>query len=55
MRAVMAASNGRFTINSQGDPVDFWIWFVNTLRADLHAMPSAKGKKSILTKCFQVG
>ena len=54
MRAVMAASNGRFTINSQADPVDFWIWFINALRADLHASPSGKGKKSILTKCFQV-
>ncbi|KAK9804967.1 hypothetical protein WJX73_005353 [Symbiochloris irregularis] len=53
MRAVMAASNGRFTINAQADPVDFWIWFVNALRADLHAVPSGKGKKSILTKCFQ--
>ena len=54
MRAVMAASNGRITINTQGDPVDFWIWFVNTLRADLHATPGAKHKKSMLTKGFQV-
>lgn len=54
MRAVMAASKGRFTIDAQGDPVDFWIWFVNQLREDLHSTPSSKHKKSILTKCFQV-
>lgn len=53
MRAVMAASKGRFTIDAQGDPVDFWIWFVNQLREDLHSTPSSKHTKSILTKCFQ--
>ena len=50
MRAVMSASSNKFTIDAQGDPVDFWTWFVHTLRADL----GGPKKRSVLTQCFQV-
>ena len=50
MRAVMSASDHRFTIDTQGDPVDFWTWFVHTLRSDL----GGPKKRSVLTQCFQV-
>lgn len=46
----MSASSGRFTIDTQGDPIDFWTWLVHTLRADL----GGPKKRSVLTQCFQV-
>lgn len=34
-QAVMAASGKRFTIDRQGDPLDFLSWLVNSLHTDL--------------------
>lgn len=47
----MKASNKRFTIEKQADPVDFWIWFLNALHKDLTL--GAVKNKSVITQCFQ--
>ena len=46
----MSASSNRFTIDAQGDPIEFWTWLVHTLRSDL----GGPKKRSVLTQCFQV-
>ena len=46
----MSASSNRFTIDAQGDPIEFWTWLVHTLRSDL----GGAKKRSVLTQCFQV-
>lgn len=50
-QAVMKASGKRFTIEKQADPVDYWIWLLNTLHKDL-TLGSTK-TKSVITRCFQ--
>lgn len=52
MQAVMSSSNKRFTIEQQGDVLDFWAWFINTLHQHLSA--GKRNKSSIISKCFQV-
>lgn len=52
MQAVMAASNKRFTIEQQGDAVEFWSWFINQLHLDLTG--GKRKKASVISKCFQV-
>lgn len=47
----MKASNKRFTIEKQADPVEFWIWFLNALHKDL-TLGNVKSK-SVITQCFQ--
>lgn len=49
----MKASNKRFTIEKQSDPLDFWIWFLNTLHRDLTG--DNPKKKSVISLCFQGG
>lgn len=51
MQAVMSSSNKRFTIEQQGDALDFWAWFINTLHQ--HLSGSKRNKPSIISKCFQ--
>ncbi|GMH34486.1 hypothetical protein BSKO_02320 [Bryopsis sp. KO-2023] len=51
MQAVMKASNKKFTIEKQSDPVDFWVWFLNALHKDLTG--GNIKSKSVITKCFQ--
>ena len=53
MQAVMSSSNKRFTIEQQGDVLEFWAWFINTLHHDLSA--GKRNKATIISKCFQVG
>ena len=53
MQAVMSSSNKHFTIEQQGDVLDFWAWFINTLH--LHLATGKRNKTSIISKCFQVG
>ena len=52
MQAVMSSSNKRFTIEQQGDVLDFWAWFINTLHQ--HLATGKRTKTSIISKCFQV-
>ncbi len=52
MQAVMGASNKRFIIDKQSDPVEFWSWLLNALHSDLTA--GRLKRQSIITKCFQV-
>ena len=52
MQAVMTSSNKRFTIEKQGDALEFWAWFINTLHHDLTG--GKRSKSSIISKCFQV-
>lgn len=47
----MKASNKRFQIGVQSDPVEFMSWLLNTLHAELK---SKKTKRSIIHDCFQV-
>lgn len=51
MQAVMSSSNKRFTIEQQGDVLEFWAWFINTLHHHLSA--GKRNKSSIISKCFQ--
>lgn len=53
MQAVMGSSNKRFTIEQQGDVLEFWAWFINTLHQHLSA--GKRNKSTIISKCFQVG
>lgn len=52
MQAVMSSSNKRFTIEQQGDVLEFWAWFINTLHQ--HLATGKRTKASIISKCFQV-
>ena len=52
MQAVMSSSNKRFTIEQQGDVLEFWAWFINTLHHHLAA--GKRNRPSIISKCFQV-
>jgi len=52
MQAVMSSSSKRFTIEQQGDALDFWAWFINTLHH--HLSGPKRNKPSIISKCFQV-
>ncbi|KAK9822309.1 hypothetical protein WJX74_006032 [Apatococcus lobatus] len=51
MQAVMAASSKRFTIEQQGDAVEFWSWFINQLHLDLTG--GKRKKASVISRCFQ--
>lgn len=51
LQAVMKASNKRFQIGVQSDPVEFMSWLLNTLHAKLRH-PKNKNK-SIIHDCFQ--
>ncbi|KAG6534578.1 hypothetical protein ZIOFF_008481 [Zingiber officinale] len=50
-QAVMKASNKRFQIVVQSDPVEFMSWLLNTLHAQLRH--SKKKDRSIIYDCFQ--
>ncbi|RLM54574.1 hypothetical protein C2845_PM10G19490 [Panicum miliaceum] len=51
LQAVMKASNKRFQIGVQSDPVEFMSWLLNTLHAKLKS--SKKKNRSIIHDCFQ--
>ncbi|OAY75533.1 U4/U6.U5 tri-snRNP-associated protein 2 [Ananas comosus] len=51
LQAVMKASDKRFQIGVQSDPVEFMSWLLNTLHAKLRS--SKKKNKSIIHDCFQ--
>lgn len=51
MQAVMKASAKKFNIENQSDPVDFMIWFLNTLHQGL--VENKQKKSSIIMECFQ--
>jgi U4/U6.U5 tri-snRNP-associated protein 2 len=48
----MKASNKRFQIGVQSDPVEFMSWLLNTLHSKLKS--SKKKNRSIIHDCFQV-
>jgi len=48
----MKASDKRFQIGVQSDPVEFMSWLLNTLHAKLKS--SKKKNRSIIHDCFQV-
>jgi U4/U6.U5 tri-snRNP-associated protein 2 len=52
LQAVMKASEKRFQIGVQSDPVEFMSWLLNTLHAKLRS--SKKKNRSIIYDCFQV-
>ncbi|RLN13443.1 hypothetical protein C2845_PM09G22080 [Panicum miliaceum] len=51
LQAVMKASNKRFQIGVQSDPVEFMSWLLNTLHLKLKS--SKKKNRSIIHDCFQ--
>lgn len=51
MQAVMSASNKRFLIDKQSDPVDFLSWLINTLHVDLTG--GKRKKTSVITEALQ--
>ncbi|CAM0912437.1 unnamed protein product [Alopecurus aequalis] len=51
LQAVMKASEKRFQIGVQSDPVEFMSWLLNTLHAKLRS--SKKKNRSIIYDCFQ--
>mmetsp|Transcript_43354 Transcript_43354/g.130013 ORF Transcript_43354/g.130013 Transcript_43354/m.130013 type:complete len:540 (-) Transcript_43354:664-2283(-) len=51
MQAVMTTSKKRFVIERQGDPVEFYLWLLNTLHFDL--TDGKPKKQSVITQCFQ--
>ncbi|KAJ4783549.1 Ubiquitin C-terminal hydrolases superfamily protein [Rhynchospora pubera] len=51
LQAVMKASNKRFQIGVQSDPVEFMSWLLNTLHSNLKS--SKRKNKSIIYDCFQ--
>ncbi|CAL5049574.1 unnamed protein product [Urochloa decumbens] len=51
LQAVMKASDKRFQIGVQSDPVEFMSWLLNTLHAKLKS--SKKKNRSIIHDCFQ--
>jgi U4/U6.U5 tri-snRNP-associated protein 2 len=52
LQAVMKASEKRFQIGVQSDPVEFMSWLLNTLRTKLRSCK--KKNRSIIYDCFQV-
>jgi len=50
LQAISQASQKKFRIGVQSDPVDFLAWFLNELHRSLGG---SKKKDSIITKCFQ--
>ncbi|KAM7530707.1 hypothetical protein LguiB_034117 [Lonicera macranthoides] len=50
LQAVMQASEKRFQIGVQSDPVKFMSWLLNTLHKDLR---TSKRSSSIINQCFQ--
>ncbi|KAM3206367.1 hypothetical protein ACQJBY_061825 [Aegilops geniculata] len=52
LQAVMKASEKKFQIGVQSDPVEFMSWLLNTLHAKLRS--SKKKNRSIIYDCFQV-
>ncbi|KAL6603187.1 hypothetical protein ACP70R_043548 [Stipagrostis hirtigluma subsp. patula] len=51
LQAVMKASDKRFQIGVQSDPVEFMTWLLNTLHAKLKS--SKEENRSIIHDCFQ--
>ncbi|XP_048543588.1 U4/U6.U5 tri-snRNP-associated protein 2-like [Triticum urartu] len=51
LQAVMKASEKKFQIGVQSDPVEFMSWLLNTLHAKLRS--SKKKNRSIIYDCFQ--
>jgi len=51
MQQVIRASQKRFLIEAQSDPIDFSSWLLNALHLDLTG--GKRKKPSIITKCFQ--
>ncbi|XP_072969156.1 uncharacterized protein [Typha angustifolia] len=51
LQAVMKASDKRFQIGVQSDPVEFISWLLNTMHAKLRS--SKKKNRSIIHDCFQ--
>jgi len=51
LQAVMKASDKKFQIGVQSDPVEFMTWLLNTLHAKLKS--SKKKNRSIIHDCFQ--
>lgn len=51
LQAVMKASNKKFRIGAQSDPVAFMAWLLDQLHRDLR---SSKKGSSIIHECFQV-
>ena len=52
MQTVMRASQKRFTIDNQGEPVEFWSWMLNSLHLELTG--GKRKKSSVISNCFQV-
>lgn len=56
LQEVANASQGRFKLTEQGDPVEFLGWLLNRLHMDLAGSASAARKRpTIITRCFQGG
>ena len=54
LQEVSRASNGRFKLTEQADPVEFLGWLLNRLHFDLAGSASAARKRpTIITQCFQ--
>ncbi|WFC93992.1 Ubiquitin carboxyl-terminal hydrolase 10 [Malassezia brasiliensis] len=54
LQEVSRASNGRFKLTEQADPVEFLGWLLNRLHFDLAGSASAGRKRpTIITQCFQ--
>lgn len=51
LQAVMKASDKRFQIGVQSDPVEFMSWLLNTMHSKLK---SRKRNRSTIHDCFQV-
>jgi U4/U6.U5 tri-snRNP-associated protein 2 len=51
LQAVMVASNKRFKIGEQADPVTFMMWLLNKLHTDLGG--TKKSNSSVIYQCFQ--
>lgn len=54
LQEISRASNGRFKLTEQADPVEFLGWLLNRLHFDLAGSASAARKRpTIITQCFQ--
>ena len=54
LQEVASASQGRFRLTEQADPVDFLGWLLNRLHADLAGgVSAARKRRTIITQCFQ--
>ena len=49
LQAISQKSNKRFRIGQQSDPIQFLIWFINTIHNEL----KDKFNRSIISECFQ--